>query len=362
MYRSTETVARRPSAPRTSSDIMLTSVQTSIKSSLFCHTGIKPVQRSWIFGKDIATMRRHRAFICLLFWYYNHVAESLSLPAKDNSVSSPSRSVSRRQAAQIVIGLAGSYVWVRLAESMLGVRGLHYPIDHETRIESTVDTALLAAAAANTASPQRPLRVLEVGAGFDNRLLRRGLYDKAFLDLSQSSQSPRKVELIALDPLSPPQTVLDDSQRKAEEAPIPVAFQFIQNSITSKLDYPDGYFDSVLCCLTLCSVSDQLVALQEIKRLVSPKGGTFGYIEHVAVNPDEPYRLLEFEQRYMDPLQQAVADNCHLHRFTQESIKQVFFQSSGDKSGAIELANQRFYVENMWPVNCQCCGVIQRAA
>jgi ubiquinone/menaquinone biosynthesis C-methylase UbiE len=107
-------------------------------------------------------------------------------------------------------------------------------------------------------------------------------------------------------------------------------------------------------------VLDPKAAIQEIKRLVRPSGGTFGYVEHVAVNPSEPYRFLEWQQTTLDPLQQFLADNCHLHRYTQETIRQVFLEESNEKARAI--SEDRFLVDKMWPVTSQCCGVIQRQA
>jgi ubiquinone/menaquinone biosynthesis C-methylase UbiE len=42
--------------------------------------------------------------------------------------------------------------------------------------------------------------------------------------------------------------------------------------------------DAITNSLVLCSAEDQDQATTEIKRLVNPNGGTYGYIEHVAVN------------------------------------------------------------------------------
>jgi len=96
--------------------------------------------------------------------------------------------------------------------------------------------------------------------------------------------------------------------------------------------------------------------LSEIKRVLRKDGGSFGYIEHVAVDPDEPYRLLEFQQLAFDGIQQIVADNCHLHRYTEESIYKVFGVSEGN---CRTIARERFLVEGMWPVSCQTTGVLQ---
>ena len=94
-----------------------------------------------------------------------------------------------------------------------------------------------------------------------------------------------------------------------------------------------------------------------MNRLLRPNGGCLGYVEHVAVNPDEPYHFLEYQQRLLDPVQQVLADNCHLHRYTQESITNEFLK---ERSGTTQIAMERYTVGAMWPVSCQACGVIQK--
>eukprot|EP00957_Ditylum_brightwellii_P045550 3453571-Ditylum_brightwellii.AAC.1 len=61
-----------------------------------------------------------------------------------------------------------------------------------------------------------------------------------------------------------------------------------------------------------------------MNQVLNSNGGTFGYAEHVAVRVDDglkndsrlcwSYEFLERQQQTLDPLQQAVADNCHLHQ------------------------------------------------
>ncbi len=114
--------------------------------------------------------------------------------------------------------------------------------------------------------------------------------------------------------------------------------------------------------MVLCSVEDQRQALNEIKRLLNPDVGTFGYIEHVAVNlqneSEKDLRFLDWQQQAFDPLQQILAHNCHLHRNTDSLIREVFMSPSTDGGGEV-LLNERFQVKEMWPVSCQSRGVIQ---
>jgi hypothetical protein len=69
---------------------------------------------------------------------------------------------------------------------------------------------------------------------------------------------------------------------------------------------------------------------------------------------------LDFQQKLFDPLQQAVADNCHLHRFTDDNIDRIF--NVQDSASSSQVFYERFLVDDMWPVSCQSCGVIQRKA
>ena len=129
------------------------------------------------------------------------------------------------------------------------------------------------------------------------------------------------------------------------------------------LTYKHAYSneDAITCSLVLCSVSDQGSALKEIKRVLNHNGGTFGYVEHMAVNlennEEKGLSFLELQQRALDPLQQAVAHNCHLHRDTDNVISSAF---GVDGSGSAKvLETERFLIEDMWPVSCQCSGVVK---
>ena len=246
---------------------------------------------------------------------------------------------------------------------------LVYPESHESRTKSTIAEAVLASIPQRESGRNehttsegiagRPLRILEVGIGKDCRIIRRGLYNDAFREVS--SRGVKNIDLVGVDIAAPPSTVMETAKdvlrRKAENKNrANVSFEFVEGSLTSRLDFRDGYFDCVICALTLCSVNDQISALNEIKRVLRKDGGSFGYIEHVAVNSDEPYRLLEFQQLAFDGIQQIVADNCHLHRYTEDSIYSVFGVSDGKSR---RIARERFLVDGMWPVSCQTTGVIQ---
>jgi SAM-dependent methyltransferase len=237
-------------------------------------------------------------------------------------------------------------------------RGEAYPESHETRVQSTISSAVAASIPRTDGGPfrqSRPLRLLEVGFGTECRVALRGLYASAI-------RGVKTIEVRGVDIAPPSDKILEEArsslQRIGAAYDVQIDLQFMPGSITSRLDFTDGYFDSVVTALTLCSVDDQMAALREIKRLVRQDEGTFGFVEHVAVKPEEPYRLIELQQKLFDPLQQVVADNCHLHHYTETIVAQVFDVVVGMSSR--KISGERFLVKGMWPVSCQSSGVIQR--
>ena len=57
-------------------------------------------------------------------------------------------------------------------------------------------------------------------------------------------------------------------------------------------DLPDAGADTVISSLVLCTVSDPVAVLAEIRRILRP-GGSFRFVEHVAARPATPTRALQ---------------------------------------------------------------------
>ena len=305
-------------------------------------------------------------FLLLLQLIFLLVSQSNALS------SSSSNDLSRRDlVCRLGLGLVGVGYGSLVSNTLKWIaRGIEYPPEHERRVAKTIQDALVVAAAAATMSPSpfpssttntptahKTIRVLEVGIGADCRLIRRGLYNDAFDELAKMGIS--HVELVGIDLKKPK----DDAIQQAKEylsridSPLQVQFTAVEGDILQPLPNDWSLFDSAISCLTLCSVVDQDVAVTSIRDSIQPRGGTLGYIEHVAVNPSEPYTFLEWQQQLLDPLQQALVDNCHLHRYTEGTITSVF---GVDQQRAKVIAEERFLVDSMWPVTCQACGVLQR--
>ena len=263
------------------------------------------------------------------------------------------------------VGAVGTYAYGRLVYNALSANnGIEYPSAHEDRVASTVAATLATAVVHTTGAAagtvRNPFRVLEVGIGTEARLIRRGLYDPAIRQLSGKIAA---MELVGLDFRLPNADVQSEAEAKlnqvAQTEGVDISFQLVNASITDKhLPFDASSFDAIVCCLTLCSVDDPEAALREIRRLLRPTGGAFGYVEHVAVGSDDrSHFLLDWQQQLLDPLQQRLVDNCHLHRFTESTVASVMGVESNESRLVQE---ERFFVHNMWPVSCQSCGVIQR--
>jgi ubiquinone/menaquinone biosynthesis C-methylase UbiE len=86
------------------------------------------------------------------------------------------------------------------------------------------------------------------------------------------------------------------------------------------LEFDDESFDTVVCCLALCTIPDPAKAAREAHRVLRP-GGTFRALEHVR----SPALLVRGVQRAMDPLSVRFAGD-HLVREPLEYLRPAGFE------------------------------------
>lgn len=111
------------------------------------------------------------------------------------------------------------------------------------------------------------------------------------------------------------------AQAAAETAGLPSSnFRFIQ-AVAEALPLNHASVDAVVGTLVLCSVQDVDQALKEVRRVLKP-GGMYIFVEHVAAKDGT---ILRSVQGFLDPLQQTVADGCHLTRHTATNIARANF-------------------------------------
>lgn len=105
------------------------------------------------------------------------------------------------------------------------------------------------------------------------------------------------------------------------------------NAHSEQIPLPSDSCDVVITTLTLCSVASVEKSIAEIIRILKP-GGMFLFIEHVIAQPSHP--ILRAVQFLLSPLQEVVADGCHLDRDTGQVIEESF------KDVASEIHVDRF--------------------
>jgi ubiquinone/menaquinone biosynthesis C-methylase UbiE len=106
------------------------------------------------------------------------------------------------------------------------------------------------------------------------------------------------------------------AQARIAASQITVDYQVLNGE---QLPMADATFDTVVSTWTLCSIKNVEQAIAEIYRVLKP-GGKFLFIEHGLSN--EP--KIQTWQHRLTPLQQIIADGCHLDREIKRLIAQQF--------------------------------------
>ncbi|CAM8878426.1 unnamed protein product [Rhodiola kirilowii] len=107
----------------------------------------------------------------------------------------------------------------------------------------------------------------------------------------------------------------------ATAAGLQVANFDFRQAVGEALPLANASVDAVVGTLVLCSVGDVNRTLSEVMRVLKP-GGLYLFLEHVAAKDGTFLRII---QTLLDPLQEALADGCHLTQNTGQSISQAGF-------------------------------------
>lgn len=115
----------------------------------------------------------------------------------------------------------------------------------------------------------------------------------------------------------------------------------IRQGVGEDIPFADGSFDTVVCTYTLCSVSDQVRVLAEMRRVLKP-GGILLYLEHGRAPDAGPQKW----QRRIEPIWKTLMGNCHLTRevggaiapagFALQPIGQEYFAGAPRWAGWME--------------------------
>ncbi|MGD0167389.1 MAG: class I SAM-dependent methyltransferase [Gaiellaceae bacterium] len=108
------------------------------------------------------------------------------------------------------------------------------------------------------------------------------------------------------------------ARRAARAAPVPIE---VVAGRVEELPFTEGEFDVVVVASVLCTVSDPVRALSEIRRVLKP-GGELRFWEHVAAAGG----FLRRHQRAIDLVWPLFTGGCHTCRDTEATIEQAGFR------------------------------------
>ena len=92
----------------------------------------------------------------------------------------------------------------------------------------------------------------------------------------------------------------------------------IQHVTAESLPYDDGSFDFVVSTWTLCTISDPVKALREVRRVLKPDG-VFRFLEH---GRSEDATIAAWQDR-LNPVQNIIGCGCNLNRKIDQLIEQA---------------------------------------
>ncbi|MFP4482769.1 MAG: class I SAM-dependent methyltransferase [Thermovirgaceae bacterium] len=149
--------------------------------------------------------------------------------------------------------------------------------------------------------PRARGRVLEVGFGSGRNL--------PFYNAS------RMKEIVGLEPSEP---MRQRARKRLERSALPVT---LVDAVAEEMPFKSKSFDTVLLTFTLCSVSDPLRALREMRRVLSP-GGRLLFCEHGR----SPEGSVSRWQGRLTPWWKKVSGGCHLDRDVVELLQVAGFE------------------------------------
>lgn len=178
---------------------------------------------------------------------------------------------------------------------------------------------------------------------FQNYILQNSeVLEIGFGDGANIEYYPSGTRLIGLDP-----NVRDSYNIKSSST----KFNGVIKGFSESLPFQSESFDAVVSTLVFCSVTNPNLALEEISRVLR-KGGIFISVEHILSHDSS---ALAFQQTLLDPLQQKLADGCHLTRQTDElfrkSVPTLFTKL--EQLEYIDLPGQ-------WPISSQIFAALRK--
>lgn len=140
--------------------------------------------------------------------------------------------------------------------------------------------------------------------------------------------------------VEPAPELLAMAQRQGSAASLPV---LPVRALAEVLPFRDGAFATIVSTWTLCSVSDPLRALREMRRALAP-GGRFVFVEHGLA----PETRVARWQRRLTPLWRHIAGGCHLNRKIDDLLRAAGFRIGALETGYIKGPRVTTFLYQGW--------------
>jgi ubiquinone/menaquinone biosynthesis C-methylase UbiE len=127
---------------------------------------------------------------------------------------------------------------------------------------------------------------------------------------------PETVEKVLA--VEPEPMLREAAGKEAKSSPAEIE---VVNGLASALPADHASQDAAIASLVLCSVSDQVKALAEMRRVLKP-GGELRFYEHVIAHKPLPAWIQRFADATLWP---RVAGGCHMARDTGAAIERAGF-------------------------------------
>jgi ubiquinone/menaquinone biosynthesis C-methylase UbiE len=108
------------------------------------------------------------------------------------------------------------------------------------------------------------------------------------------------------------------AMKNIKESSIEVDYHILD---VQSLPFADDSFDTVVSTWTLCSIQNLDKGLEEIYRVLKPKG-KFIFVEHGLSNELK----IQKWQHFITPIQKVMAEGCHLNRDMENLIQKAGFR------------------------------------
>jgi ubiquinone/menaquinone biosynthesis C-methylase UbiE len=133
--------------------------------------------------------------------------------------------------------------------------------------------------------------------------------------------------------VEPSPELLKMARKRAKATPVPV--EFFSQSAEEQLPLGDQSVDTVVVTWSLCSISDPLGALHQVRRVLR-KSGQLLFVEH-GLAPDAGVRAW---QNRINPIWRRIGGGCNLNRKIDELIRSAGFEIAELKT--VYLPGPRF--------------------